>query len=68
MKMDDRIKKNPKNELLEDIRKIVKEEIKRNMFPTRYCSDFLYWHPDFTNSSYQDTTTYSLRITGHSSF
>ncbi len=58
--MDDRLKKNPKNELLEDIRKIVKEEIKRNMFPTKYCSDFLYWHPDFA--------PYSLRITGHSSF
>ena len=30
MKMDDRLKKNPKNELLEDIRKIAKEEIEKS--------------------------------------
>ncbi len=31
--MDDRLKKNPKNELLEDIRKIVKEEIEKVYIP-----------------------------------
>ncbi len=66
--MDDRIKKNPKNELLEDIRKIVKEETEKSIFPTnplRPWGQPFYWNPCHP---YWDSVTYSLRITGHSSF
>ena len=71
--MDDRIKKNPKNELLEDIRKIVKEEIEKTYIPYPVPSippplrPQRYPYPaDVT--PYWDNVTYSLRITGHSSF
>ncbi len=41
--MDDRLKKNPKNELLEDIRKIVKEEIEK--FYISYSPIYIYPEP-----------------------
>ncbi len=74
--MDDRIKKNPKNELLEDIRKIVKEEIEKTYIPysvpsiPRQSWPQRYPYPaDVTPiTPYWDNVTYSLRVTGHSSF
>ncbi len=44
--MDDRLKKNPKNELLEDIRKIVKEEIEKTYIP--------YFIPHYERPYYTD--------------
>ncbi len=63
MKMDDRLKKNPKNELLEDIRKIVKEEIgKVSIIPIISTSYSVFDFP------YSDAFSITSQITGHSSF
>ncbi len=77
--MDKRIKKNHKNELLEDIRKIVKEEMEKtsakaiptyipypvpSVEPVPWQPPQPYYHPYWD----RNTTSYSLQVTGHCSF